>query len=240
MAEPDAAWTIDQLSELVARVLSSGYPGQASGRVRHVPDVRTIRWYTSIGLLDRPAAMRGRTALYGRRHLAQLVAVKRLQADGHALAEVQRQLIGADDATLERVARLGELDGAVRREAVPEVAPELEPESEPGPARDRFWSAPARPSRLPNVPHALNAPHASNAPNTEAYTDPPAALVHAIRLAPDVTLLLEHADAPPNAEELAALTQAARPLLDALRALGLTTTTTGRPARGAVRRGTTR
>src|SRR5580693_6010701 len=108
MTGPDATWTIDQLAELVADALSTGYPGQSNGRVRQVPDVRTIRWYTSIGLLDRPAALRGRTALYGRRHLAQLVAVKRLQADGHALAAVQQQLIGADEATLERIADLGD------------------------------------------------------------------------------------------------------------------------------------
>src|SRR6185312_11931268 len=112
MAEPDAAaWTIDQLSQLVAEVLSADYPGQSNGRVRQVPDVRTIRWYTSIGLLDRPAAMRGRTALYRRRHLAQIVAVKRLQADGLTLADVQRQLVGADDAALERIARLGRPPG---------------------------------------------------------------------------------------------------------------------------------
>src|SRR6185312_14573584 len=107
MAEPDAAaWTIDQLSQLVAEVLSADYPGQSNGRVREVPDVRTIRWYTSIGLLDRPAAMRGRTALYGRPHLAQLVAIKRLQAAGLTVAAVQERLLGADAAVIEEIAEL--------------------------------------------------------------------------------------------------------------------------------------
>src|SRR5262249_33767362 len=79
-------WTIDDLSARVAEALSAGYAGVRSGRVRNVPDCRTIRYYTTLGLLDRPAVMRGRTALYGPRHLLQLVAIKRLQAQGLSLA----------------------------------------------------------------------------------------------------------------------------------------------------------
>jgi DNA-binding transcriptional MerR regulator len=88
-----------------------------------VPDQRTIRWYSTIGLLDRPTAMRGRTALYDRRHLLQLVAIKRLQADGHTLADVQQRLVGATESTLTDIARLP--NGQVTR-------------SRP---RDRFWTA---------------------------------------------------------------------------------------------------
>src|SRR6478752_8073803 len=100
-------WTIGELSELVLRVLhSSGlleadYAGQPSRRVSAIPQERTIRWYASIGLLDKPLVMRGRTALYGRRHLYQLVAIKRLQAQGRSVAQVQEDLLGATDATLE-------------------------------------------------------------------------------------------------------------------------------------------
>ena len=79
----ETLWTIDELGERVAEALGGpGYDGVPSGRVRDVPDLRTIRYYTTLGLLDRPAAMRGRTALYGPRHLLQLVAIKRLQARG--------------------------------------------------------------------------------------------------------------------------------------------------------------
>jgi hypothetical protein len=82
-------WTLDELSAAVARALAVDYDGQPSARVRDVPDRRTIRYYTTLGLIDRPAALRGRTALYGRRHLLQLTAIKRLQAAGLSLAEVQ-------------------------------------------------------------------------------------------------------------------------------------------------------
>ena len=70
-----------------------------------MPDLRTIRYYTTLGLLDRPAAMRGRTALYGPRHLLQLVAIKRLQARGLSLAAVQERVVGLSDAALRRLAR---------------------------------------------------------------------------------------------------------------------------------------
>src|ERR671932_10436 len=90
-------WTLDELCAQVALALAADYAGQASGRVREVPDRRTIRYYTTLGLVDRPAAVRGRTALYGRRHLLQLVAIKRLQAEGRSLADVQVELAAAGD-----------------------------------------------------------------------------------------------------------------------------------------------
>jgi len=127
----DGLWTIDELSAEVAEALAAGYPGQTNGRVREVPDRRTIRWYTTIGLLDRPAGMHGRTALYGRRHLLQIVAVKRLQSDGLTLAEVQERLLGATEAMLTEIAR------------VPDKLP----------TREKFWAArPAAPKKAVVVP----------------------------------------------------------------------------------------
>jgi DNA-binding transcriptional MerR regulator len=99
-------WTMPELANRVAGALSSGYDGQQNRRVTQVPDQRAIRYYTTLGLLDRPTTMRGRTALYGPRHLWQLVAIKRLQAEGRALADIQHQLAGAPDATLQRLAAI--------------------------------------------------------------------------------------------------------------------------------------
>jgi DNA-binding transcriptional MerR regulator len=99
-------WTLDELAERVDMALAVDYHGQPSGRVRAVPDRRAIRWYTTIGLIDRPVAHRGRTALYGPRHLLQLVAVKRLQAKGLPLVAIQQELAGTTDSQLARVARL--------------------------------------------------------------------------------------------------------------------------------------
>jgi len=103
-------WTIDELGAVVALTLAEEYAGPPNNRVRDVPDRRTIRYYTTIGLLDRPAEMRGRRALYGRRHLAQIVAIKRLQARGLSLADVQHRLLGITDAALYRLANLPNLE----------------------------------------------------------------------------------------------------------------------------------
>ncbi|MEU4516991.1 MerR family transcriptional regulator, partial [Nonomuraea wenchangensis] len=98
-------WTIGELAEHAARALRDG-AAPLSGRVRDVPGERLIRWYTTIGLLDPPLTRRGRVARYGRRHLLQLVAVKRLQAAGRSIADIQAALAGATDRTLEETASL--------------------------------------------------------------------------------------------------------------------------------------
>src|SRR6267378_745075 len=98
-----ARWTLDELCDQVAQALARDAPAALDGRVREVPDRRTLRYYTTLGLLDRPAEMRGRTAYYGRRHLLQLVAIKRLQARGLSLAEVQERLVGIGHAALARL-----------------------------------------------------------------------------------------------------------------------------------------
>ncbi len=198
----DAHWTIDELTQLVGEALAVDYSGQPNGRIREVPDRRTIRWYTTIGLLDRPAAMRGRTALYNRRHLMQLVAVKRLQADGRSIAQVQEALLGADDRTLTGLARLPEpaaLKSAALESATPELAsPEPATGRSPDRAPARFWAArPAQPTR------------------------PRVALVPSLRLAEGVTLVLDGAPRQLDAADLAAIADAATALLDVLRDRGL-------------------
>lgn len=97
---------MDQLVARVAEALAVDGVRAPNGRVREVPDARALRWYATIGLLDRPSAFRGRTALYGPRHLLQAVAVKRRQAEGMALAQIQAELSGATDTMLHRLARL--------------------------------------------------------------------------------------------------------------------------------------
>jgi DNA-binding transcriptional MerR regulator len=96
-------WTLSELvAEVAARI--AVLPAPSNGQVRAVPDERTVRYYGTIGLLGRPLAMRGRTALYGRRHLAQVVAIKRLQTTGRSLAEIQALWPTLDDPTLARMA----------------------------------------------------------------------------------------------------------------------------------------
>jgi DNA-binding transcriptional MerR regulator len=209
MQEP--RWTLDELAERVDMALAVDYHGQPSGRVRAVPDRRAIRWYTTIGLIDRPVAHRGRTALYGPRHLLQLVAVKRLQAKGLPLVAIQQELAGATDSQLARVARLpAGARPTVPSGPVPAVAPRVAGGT---PRRASFWRD--RPVAAFTAPAAEAAADAAEAPEAAR----PATL-QGVRLGAGATLLLE-----PGRElaggDLDAILGAAGPLLAVLRDRGL-------------------
>jgi DNA-binding transcriptional MerR regulator len=164
----DGSWTLSELvSEATAAI--AVLPPPANGQIRAVPDERTIRYYGTIGLLDRPLAMRGRTALYGRKHLAQIVAIKRLQTAGRSLAEIQALWPTLDDPQLARMAGV-DLTGKGR-------AP-----------RKEFWKqAPvAAPKRTAPQPVELRLELAPNCTLTIAVTGDVAlstADVHALRAA---------------------------------------------------------
>jgi DNA-binding transcriptional MerR regulator len=193
-------WTIDELGAAVAAALADDYEGAPNGRVRDIPDRRTIRYYTTLGLLDRAVAMRGRTALYGRRHLFQLVAIKQLQARGRSLAEVQAALAGQTDTALARLAGLSwdmtqGRPTPARRAArafwrqVPEPRP-AESSQDDGSRRD---------------PEELVRPTADHGPRT----------LQGLWLAEGVTLLLAPSR-PLEDEDLKALRKAAAPLMNLL------------------------
>ncbi|MGC9668531.1 MerR family transcriptional regulator [Planosporangium sp. 12N6] len=221
-------WTLDELLDRVRAALAAEYPGAPNGRVRDVPDRRAVRWYATTGLVDRPAAMRGRHALYGQRHLLQLVAVKRRQAEGHSLARIQAELAGATDDTLAAIARVPEdlfRDGA----AAPPAAPR----------RARFWTAtPAADAAAQTVdaapvvdavPPVVDAapvvdavpPVVDAAPVVDAGPSAPdgaAATLAGVPLGGGVVLLLP---VHPGPHDLAAIAAAAQPLLDLLADRGL-------------------
>ena len=94
--------TLDDVVAAVERLLQDAGVDdrRADGRVSPVPDARTVRYYTTLGLVDRPRIV-DREARYRQRHILQLAAIKRMQADGARLADVQRRLYGRSDAELE-------------------------------------------------------------------------------------------------------------------------------------------
>lgn len=96
--------TIRELAATAAAAVSAADVRGANRRITDLPDERTIRWYSTIGLLDPPSGNRGRTALYGERHVLQLLAIKRRQAEGRTLNEIQTELVGATNRTLRRIA----------------------------------------------------------------------------------------------------------------------------------------
>jgi DNA-binding transcriptional MerR regulator len=95
--ETEGRYTIAELADASAAALDALGIVARNGQVRDRPDARTIRYYSALGLVDRPTEMTGRTARYGDRHLLQVLAVKALQARGATLADVQRTLADTAD-----------------------------------------------------------------------------------------------------------------------------------------------
>jgi DNA-binding transcriptional MerR regulator len=98
------SYSLNELSDEVARLLKDrGLMNiQHDQRVSAAPDKRTIRYYTTLGLLDRPI-IEGRQAKYGDRHVIQLVAIKALQSVALPLSEIQSMLYGLTDDELDHV-----------------------------------------------------------------------------------------------------------------------------------------
>ncbi|HEY8556492.1 MAG TPA: MerR family transcriptional regulator [Actinomycetes bacterium] len=225
MREP--RWTLDELAERVDTALAVDYSGPPSGRVRAVPDRRAIRWYTTIGLIDRPVAHRGRTALYGPRHLLQLVAVKRLQARGLPLVAIQQELAGATDSQLARVARLPEGvapgpavsashgDGLSGTGQAGSGTAAAAPATRGKVRRAGFWRE--RPAAFTV---AADAATLTDPTDPVGPAGPATATLRGVRLGDGATLLLEPGREL-GAEDVRAVLEAAGPLLAALRERGL-------------------
>ncbi|MFI6177041.1 helix-turn-helix domain-containing protein [Nonomuraea sp. NPDC051191] len=204
-------WTIGELAEHAAHALRAGAQ-PVNGRVRDVPGERLIRWYTTIGLVDPPLTRRGRIARYGRRHLLQLVAVKRMQAAGHSIAEIQTALAGATNTTLATAAGLTDAPPpgpAVRR------PPPGGPDGGGDAGRGRFWAdRPSRPApaavQEPGGPEAAPRPAAGDTGGHAA-----GGAVSGIALGDGVRVVWD-GGRPPSEEDVQAVLAAAGPLLAVL------------------------
>ncbi len=195
-----------------------------------MPNERLVRWYVTVGLVDPPLSRRGRVARYGRRHLLQLVAVKRRQAEGRSLAEIQAELAGATDEALAAVARVPDTKPALQpapavlaaaparfwtRLAAPRDPAAAEEPGERNPAAEE----PGERNLTPEEPGAgdLAAAVGAGRALSAAYVDPAdrgrGRLVHGVRLASGVTLLLEGAAREPGPDDVIAILNAARTLL---------------------------
>lgn len=202
-------WTLPELAERVADALAGDGVRAPNGRVRELPDARAIRWYATIGLVDRPLPVPGRSARYGPRHLLQLVAVKRRQAQGRSLAQIQAELTGATDETLHRIARVpGDLLGT----DTPAPQPSAEP-ADPA-VRGRFWTSAATPTQARSL--------VASSPIPGTAVEPEVAVRYQIDLPGGATLGLPRLPTP---QDLAALAAAAGPLLATLAGRGLLDTT---------------
>jgi DNA-binding transcriptional MerR regulator len=210
----EETWTIGELAARAAEVLAADQPRQSSGRVREMPNDRLIRWYSTVGLVDPPLSRTGRIARYGRRHLLQLVAVKRRQSEGRSLSDIQAELLGATNAYLESVARLP-----------PPPAPALpSTPSRQSSHEEKFWvrraarlTEPAAAALGQPSPTQSSQSQSSPSLSSSPWTSPPD-VVHGVRLAPGVLLVLDPDHITAARLDAAELQEAAEPLLRALAA----------------------
>ncbi|MEO3825423.1 MerR family transcriptional regulator [Actinomadura sp. B10D3] len=243
----ERTWTIGELAEDAAAALAADGSAQVSGRVRDLPNQRLIRWYTTIGLVDPPLGRRGRTSLYGPRHLLQLVAIKRRQAAGRSIAEIQLELAGATNATLAQIANL---PAPLPIATEPSTGPLASTAARIAGADDETSTEPETPATAYAAPERSTPPAADSlgdetqpastgekareresfwrarpdvsfrgATVADDYRVAHHTVVQGVRLVPGLTVLL---DVPTlSGDDLAAIETAARPLLDELRRRGL-------------------
>jgi DNA-binding transcriptional MerR regulator len=166
--------TLDQLTDAANALLPDYVPDEpVDSRVTGTVNARLIRHYASEGVLD-GASRDGKKAVYFVDHLLQLLALRRLLADGVSAGTIGDALTRLDRATLRAIA-----EGTAGPEAFPTSAP-----TDPTDRRARAAAAlaeirarsggrasdPSRPSTTP-APRASTT--SARPPSTEAPTDAP-------------------------------------------------------------------
>lgn len=97
---------IDGLVERANAAVRRGRVRIDDQRVAGAIDVRVIRYYQTLGILDRPLRYEGRSAVYGVKHVSQLRAIKVLQQEGLSLQQLQQRLVGCSE---DELAGIGEV-----------------------------------------------------------------------------------------------------------------------------------
>ncbi len=207
----EGRWTLDELTARMQAVLGTAGidAAKVNGQVGEVPNARTIRYYTTIGLVDRPTP-KGRVATYGRRHLEQLIAIKRLQAQGKVLADIAGELVGLDDAKLAALAALpDDVERALHG-----------PAEKVASRRERsFWSADVETATQGPARHVTPGDDGDKAEAPARHVTA-AAVVTGIQLKDGVTLAVPAARAVDD-DDAKALRAALSGVVDILRARGL-------------------
>ncbi len=196
MGMEQPSWTLEDLQTRVAKALDALGIAQGNGQVAEVPNGRTIRFYQTLGLLSRPE-QDGRHALYARAHLEQLVAIKRLQARGLTLQQVQAQLLSMTPTAVAALAALPS--------HVVDAPPAVQTVAASPRATQSFWT---------------QSPDDADTTMVAAPSPLAAVALHGIQLGDGVTLTFP-ATRPVDEKDLAAMRTAVGPLLEMMRSRGL-------------------
>ena len=125
---------LEELASWGQQVMDNlGWGEGDSRRVTWAPNARLLRYYTTLGLLDRAARFEGRTAFYGSKHLLQILAIKYLQLAGKKLEEIQSILLGLGEDGLAKLVGL-------HLPLTPPTATGQVPLPKAEPRRSDFWA----------------------------------------------------------------------------------------------------
>lgn len=102
---------LDELLDAANSLMEAVAPVQPSDRVTETLSERTLRYYISQGLVDRPSGKEGSSALYGYRHLLQLLALKRLQASYLPVKKIREIVPESTNGALRAIISGGEQQG---------------------------------------------------------------------------------------------------------------------------------
>ena len=138
--------TIDDLVDEADRLLPVVADHQTRYKVTDRPDVRTIRYYVTRGLLPKADGYEGGRARYGGAHLIRLLLIKKLQAEHHTLTRISGLLDAADDGSVLRLLLGEDPHSRETREAGPE---RTAPPSEPGETPTSVATSISKPGPLP-------------------------------------------------------------------------------------------
>ncbi len=89
--------TLEQMVEEAELLLAVLVPRQTRYKVTARPDTRTIRYYTSQGLLPKPLGYAGGRARYSGIHLWRLLLIKKMQSEHHTLQQTAGVLAKMSD-----------------------------------------------------------------------------------------------------------------------------------------------
>ena len=96
-----APWNARGLAAHAAALAGAAGVRPTSAVARAAPSMRSVRFYVSIGLLDRPEGA-GTAATYGYKHLLQLLAIKIRQREGQTLDVIKHEMKDVTGDALER------------------------------------------------------------------------------------------------------------------------------------------
>lgn len=97
----ESSFKMPQFIDILREQIPQAVRSQTRYKVTEIPTARTVRFYTANGLVDKPLGRDGATALYGYRHILQILAIKCLQSQYLPLVKIRSLVENVSNRDLE-------------------------------------------------------------------------------------------------------------------------------------------